>query len=105
MEGKGLKSDYSDGVILNVQTRRDGRAANIAPRGMWWCRWWWWMQKGKCRSVFAVLAQPGSWSSWSQRDDGSNFPHYKSPLAVRFTSPRVAAGLHAPLAAVMRSRL
>ena len=34
MEGKGLKSDYSDGVIFNVQTRRDGRAANIAPRGM-----------------------------------------------------------------------
>jgi hypothetical protein len=32
-EWKGLKSDYSDGVILNIQTR-GGRAASIAPRGM-----------------------------------------------------------------------
>ena len=45
------------------------------------------MQKGKCRSVFAVLAQPGSWSSWSQRDDESNFPHYKSPLCCSFHLP------------------
>ena len=30
-EWKGVKSDYSDGVILNIIDRRDGRAASIAP--------------------------------------------------------------------------
>ena len=57
-EWKGLKSDYSDVVVLNVQRRRQGGEYHTT-RDVWW------MENRKCDSSYDV----GRSGGWPQRDD------------------------------------